>query len=120
MKFYKQSVFLITLVLICFFAQCLTKGVFLTIKNNAHNNVYEIMVHYTGGHYQIPILTPDASTKRRINPTSESNISIEFKDHNGNKHSSLVDVYIESEHSGSLDVELNENGSITWKDDLKI
>lgn len=96
------------------------KGVLVQIENKRSLSITDIIISYTGGDYGILELCPNQKHQTYICPTSESHIEIEFTDEKGNKKREKIEVYFESNYSGSVEIQISDTGAVNWKTRIKI
>lgn len=101
-------------------AGCSPFGVVVTIANNTGGEITRLEVRFTGGSKSVPKLRAGESFKTRINPDGESSLVILFNDASGKKHSAEADVYFGHGYRGRIDVKIRPDGTLSWKDDIKV
>lgn len=120
----KTSTFLrcisIWIIAITVFCGCNKKSILIIITNNSGKPISVVKVTYTGGSYIVPTVEPGMADTRYIDPTGESNLTIEFKNAEGNQVKVTIDTYFESGYSGSLAINVGEENKITWKDNITL
>ena len=65
------------------------------------------------------MLKPKASFSRRINPSSESDLVVEWIDPSGQTYSSTVDVHFEHNFRGRIEITVEPDNTIRWTDAIK-
>ena len=56
----------------------------------------------------------------RISPSSESDLLVEYVDKSGTRVSSRLDIYLEPGTKGTLEINIQPKGVVTWKDETKV
>lgn len=122
MKKLKLIILLIAVSLLVFFAYiylCIHSGVVVRIHNIGLSRLSLIKVEYTGGFFEIGRLEPQEMTSRRVNPTSESHLLIKFEDISNRYREQRIDVYFEKGYSGYIDIYIDNEGKVSWRDKIK-
>lgn len=95
-------------------------GVTVTVKNASGGEITNLQIKFTGGSKSSPKLKPAESFETKVNPNGSSHLVVEFADSSGKQHSAKLDVYFERNYSGTIQVTLEPDGKVTWKDDTKV
>lgn len=78
----------------------------------------DVVIHVTGAKYRVGEIAIDQTVRQRVRVTSESHLEIEFKASSGKPQREIVECYIESNSSGSIEVEILD-GAIRTQDHIK-
>lgn len=89
------------------------RGVYVGVTNNTSDVIERVEIAYTGGVIHIASLPPKASQGSRINPTGESWVKLTWVDSSGKEHSHETTVYIEPHYTGSLEIVIEPNDTVS-------
>lgn len=96
----------------CYFR---TRGVRVSVSNGTESTLKQLKIIYRGGTIQIGELEPKRSYGRYINPAGESDLTLEWVDSLGAKRSHRLEVYIETNYIGSVDVTVEPGNTVSMK-----
>ena len=97
-----------------------TWGVYVAITNNTDSVLKNIHISYTGGAINIEKLEPYTSYGQYVAPTSESDLELEWYDSLGTRQSRKIEVYFEPNYRRSIEITVESNNQVSWKDKTKI
>lgn len=83
-------------------------GVDLVVINVGRSNMHRVTVHVTGRSYEVEDLLPGAVVNRRVRPTSESHVEIDFTDDQGQHHRLAGGGYFEPGYRGMIVIEVSD------------
>lgn len=98
----------------------LRKGVYVCIVNNTQTVLKNINITYTGGALCVKELDSHTSYGKRINPSGEANLKIEWFNLSGVKQSHIIDVYFEHNYRGSVEIVVGPNNRVSWTNKIKL
>ena len=90
-------------------------GVHVVVANQTGEEISQIQLRFRGGANSIRNLGVTNIFETKINPSSASDIILEYNDATGS-HSTNIDVYIEHNYKGFIRITIQRNGSVTWED----
>ena len=90
------------------------------MTNATSGDITGLEVRFSGGTKSFQRLMPSDSFKTVVNPRGESDLMIQFIDSRGTQHSAKVDVYLERGYRGTIHVVIQPDGTVTWKDGIKV
>jgi len=96
-----------------------TRGVCVYINNDSNALLHDIKLIYTGGIKKTEIIKTGAKYKTYINPKSESDLRLRWKDNSGKQHSRQIDVYIEHNYRGQIKIKIDLEHRVSWTDNIK-
>jgi hypothetical protein len=96
-----------------------TRGVYVRVTNDTQSTLKHIDITYTGGVVHTTVLEPKASYGRRVNPAGESALKLEWLDSAGAKHSHWIDVYLEHDYRGTVEITVESDGRVSVIDRIK-
>ena len=99
---------------------CKPAGVAVTVTNATGGEITGLEVRFKGGSKSAQKLKAAESFEATINPHGESHLVIAFVDSSGKRHSAEVDVYFERGYKGGIHVTIRPDGTVTWKEDIKV
>lgn len=105
----------VLLILVCFIMLhlgCLQKGVLVIVTNHSEDIIRGLQLEYEGGMIGTDKIDHNQSFSNYVNPTSESSLLIQFVDKNGITRKEAVDVYIEKNYSGKIEIIIGRDYSI--------
>jgi len=97
-----------------------TKGVYVSITNSTQNTLKHIDIIYSGGIIDIPELAPSTSCGQYINPDWESDLTLEWFDSSGAKHSHTIGEYIEHNYAGSVEITLEPDNKVSVTSKIRL
>lgn len=86
----------------------LRPGIKVVVRNTGETALCAVVLHVTGNAHPLGDLAPSASKEATVEPTSESDLEIEFVDDGGHKLRLGVDVYIEPGYRGTIWVSIKD------------
>lgn len=96
-----------------------TRGVYVSVNNNTQSTLKNMDITYHGGVIQIATLEPKMSYGRYINPIGESDLTLEWFDSMGAKHSHMIEVYIEHNYAGSVEITVEPDNTVSVMDKVR-
>ena len=96
------------------------RGVLISVVNNGSHEIANVRIRLSQGSISWPSLRSNERHKRRVNPPGESRLHLEYDDFRGAHYVVEIDVYIEGDYSGSLDIDVRDDGKVTWEDHIRI
>ena len=87
-------------------------GVKVEIVNLGAVTMQNVSVDVTGASYPIGDIPAGTSKSVKVEPRSESSVSIKHSDSTGKQHNLFIDTYIEGGYSGKITAQV-KNGKIT-------
>lgn len=102
------------------FISCGSSGIVVSVTNETGGVISDLHIAFAGGEKHKPILGLSETFKVKVQPKSESGLSLEFTDGSGKKHQCLVDVYFEPSYKGTVSVRIGPDGEVKWKDQIKV
>ena len=94
-------------------------GIELTIANNTSQTLPGVSFSYTSGGTSLSDLKSKSSFRQRINPTSESDLILNWTVASGQTHSKNIDVYMEHNYRGWIKIVIDANSGATWTAKIK-
>ena len=112
-------------VLFAVYNRYLRPGVYVELRNSTGKTLTSVTVHVTGRSYDLGDLNPGETNEIRVEPTSESDVDIEFVDAAGLRQGLKAECYIEPGYRGSIriDVRNAEEGTdftLSVRDDIEL
>lgn len=98
---------------------CWTRGVYVKITNNADTALKDVEIAYSGGTIHVGTLEPKGSYGQWVNPNSASIWNMEWFGSSGAKESLAIDVYVERNYSGSVEITVEHDGTVAVVDRVK-
>jgi hypothetical protein len=92
-------------------------GVVINVTNDGSMPVSNLRISFNRGENTWAKLDPGRAQMFKIKP-SDSGVVLSFVDALGNLHSQKVDVYLEKNYHGTIDIKIDRSGKITWKDEI--
>jgi hypothetical protein len=96
----------------------LSAGAIVNVTNDGPTPVSNLRVSFKGGEKSLAKLDPGRAQMFRVKPSGESDVTLRFVDALGDAHSHNVDVYLEKNYRGTIDVKIDRFGKITWQDKI--
>ena len=93
-----------------------TRGVRVSVTNGTESTLKHLKIVYRGGVSQIGELEPKRSHGRYVNPSGESDLTLEWVDSLGARYSHRVGVYIGTNYVGSVDITVEPGNTVSMKD----
>ena len=98
-----------------------TRGVYVSITNNTQSTLKDINISYVRGVVHVAALEPAASCARYVNPTGgDADLRLEWFEPSGAKHSHAIDVYIEHNYSGSVEITVEPGNRVSVTDKVRL
>jgi hypothetical protein len=97
-----------------------TRGVYVSITNNTQDTLKHMNIVYRSGVIHIAELEPKTSCGRYVNPTCESDLTLEWLDSSGAKHSHGVDTYLDPNYAGSVKITLKPDNKISVTQKVRV
>jgi hypothetical protein len=95
-------------------------GVRVTVRNTGQEMMRDVTVHVTGRAYAIGDLAAGGSRTRRVSPTSESHVEVEFTDEQSRRVRLVAGAYFEPGYRGQIDIEIRDGKVVAVKDEVRI
>lgn len=92
-----------------FCVSCSDHRVAVIINNNSGARINDVTLSYSGGIAKIEFIDDKAYFKTMISPNSETDLKLTFIDRKGEIIKRNVDVYIEKNYSGKIEITVNGN-----------
>ena len=99
---------------------CFKKGVLVIVTNHSEEIIRGLQLDYEGGMIGTDKIDHNQSFSNYVNPTSESNLSIRFIDKNGITRKDALDVYIEKNYSGRIEIIIERDYSVKVNQNIHI
>lgn len=96
-----------------------TAGVTVSVRNTGQEMMRDVTVLVTGRRYSIGDLAPGGSRSRRVSPTSESSVEVEFTDAQGGRILLMAGGYLESGYRGQMDIEIRDRKIAAVNDEIQ-
>ena len=96
------------------------KGVTVELNNLDSAAITNIVVSYSGGSQNLPLLTARNAHKFIVNPDSESSLKLKYLDGAGNPIEKEIDVYIEKNYTGKVIITINEGNKIEVVNNIRL
>lgn len=110
-----QLFLLVTLLVIVGIAmRPLLGGVTVVLRNTGSTIVIDVRLAFSGGNKDLSELKPKHSQLFEINPAWESGIILSFADHRGKPYKYNIEIYIERNYRGKIDILIDGDGNVTW------
>ena len=92
-----------------------TRGVYVSVNNNTQSTLKNVVITYThaGGVIQIVALDPKMSYGKYIKPPHPGELTLEWSDSMGAKHSHMIEVYIEQGYAGSVEITVEPDNRVS-------
>jgi hypothetical protein len=96
------------------------RGVKAVVRNASDSPMRNVRLVVTGRSYTLGDIRPNETRTARVNPTGESDITIEYTDASGTLKAVRADCYIEHGYFGTIRVGV-ANGAVTGKtNDIRV
>ncbi|MHC4172443.1 MAG: hypothetical protein ACYST5_05815 [Planctomycetota bacterium] len=95
-----------------------TRGVYVSVNNNTQSTLKNMVITYTGGVIQIVALDPKMSYGKYIKPSHPGELTLEWSDSMGAKHSHMIGVYIEQGYAGSVEITVEPDNRVSVRDNV--
>jgi hypothetical protein len=86
------------------------RGIAVYVMNRGSKVVTDVRLEYVGGHTHIGTIGLNEEKVVVIRPSSESSLTIQYNDADGNPVKYDCDVYIESSYRGEIEIVLDDFG----------
>lgn len=96
---------LFSLAVLCFFSH----GVRVEIINSTGNTLHNFRLLYQGGQVQENLVNPQQAFRYKIDPSSETDLTMEFIDRDGTVRKMRIEVYIEPNYGGKIKIIVRDN-----------
>ncbi|MHC4630879.1 MAG: hypothetical protein ACYS9C_06365 [Planctomycetota bacterium] len=96
-----------------------TRGVYVSVNNNTQSTLKNLDITYHGGVIKIGALELKISYGQYINPTHPTDLTLEWSDSMGAKHSHTIGVYIEPNNAGSVEITVEPENRVSVTDKVK-
>ncbi len=106
--------FLIMLVLFFVCISC-SSGIELKITNNGDKSINNVRIIFTGGNIGLEKIKPKKNKELTIRASGASEVTIEYEDFENNRFKCKVDVYIDKRTSGTMDIDIDKPGKVSFK-----
>ncbi len=97
-----------------------TPGVHVTVRNTGQEFMQDVTVHVTGRVYSFGDLPPASFRTRKVSPTSESHVEVEFTDEQGKRVRLVAGGYFEPGYRGQIDIEIKDGKVGAIQDEVRI
>ena len=97
-----------------------TRGVYVSVNNNTQSTLKNLTITYLGGVIQIATLEPKMSYGQYINPTHPTDLTLEWFDSSGAKHSNMINVYIEPSFAGSVEITVEPDNRVSVTEKVRV
>jgi hypothetical protein len=97
-----------------------SQGVIVDVTNDGSAPLSNLKVSFTGGERMLMRLEPRSTHEFRIKSTGDSGVSISFQDASGSAHSYELNVYLEPNYCGKIDIKVDRFGKITSQDEITV
>lgn len=91
-------------------------GVDVSIRNNSGISVQNLKVGYVGGSLSSDVVNHQQTISFRFNPISDSDLWIQFEDTEGNLRKSTIEVYIEPDDEGMIEITIEPGNGLSIND----
>ena len=98
----------------------LRPGIQVTIQNTGATSMRSVVLHATGVSRELGDILPGASATARVNPTSESNLEVEFTDSDGKVQRLDAGGFFESGYRGTVHVSIKDGTIEKNEQDIKL
>lgn len=98
----------------------LRTGIRVTVENTGTFPLKSVVLHVTGASYKLGDIAFGKSATARVNPTSESELVVEFKDTAGQTQRLNAGGYFESGYRGSIRLEIKDGQIDKNQQDIKL
>lgn len=105
-----------SLILVALFMEWAAGGVSVVVMNWTSGPLTHVQIEFVGGSVTIPQILPRTSITEVVNPSSESSLTLHFKDATGKRRSEPIDVYIERNYRGKILITVQPDGQVTHRD----
>ena len=95
-------------------------GIRVTVKNTGAAPLRSVVLHVTGASYNLGDIAPGDSATARVQPTSESDLEIEFADAEGQPQRLNAGGYFESGYRGTIRVTIKDGVINKNEQDIKL
>ena len=95
-----------------------SEGMKVDVTNEGSAPILNLKISFKGGDRTLSKLGVGSTHEFVVKPTGESDITLSFSDASGNSRSQAVDVYLEANYQGRIDIKVDRLGNVTWKDDI--
>ena len=112
-------VLLVALALLISTGHYWTRGVYISITNSTQSTLKRVDITCHGGVIHIAALEPTMSYGRYINPTHGTDLTLEWIDSMGVKHSHTVGVYMERNYVGSVEITVEPDNRVSVTDKIR-
>ena len=120
-SYLEKSAFLFFLLaLLTVTCNCHGKGVFIIIKNNSGTDILNLKISYVGGSLEKNLIRNKQIFSGYVNPISESSLLVIFKNREGKIIRKDIDVYIEKNYKGKIEIIILPNYRLIVKDNIHI
>jgi hypothetical protein len=96
-----------------------TAGYKISVRNTGQENMRDVTVIVTGRCYSIGDIAPGSSRSRRVSPTGESSVEVEFTDEQGKCVRLAAGGYLEPGYRGQMDIEIQDGKIVVVKDKMR-
>jgi hypothetical protein len=95
-------------------------GVHVTVVNHGPQLLPTVVLAVTGRVHSLGDLGPGEATTRKVLPTGESDLQIEYTDDQGRRRRLKVDCYIESGYRGAMRVEFRDGRIVHVVNEVRV
>ena len=99
---------------------CANRGLYVYLINNGKAPLKDVIINFTGGKKLINSIGATETCKVKINPISESSLSLIWKDSSGKEHSKKIDVYLEKGYRGTITITIDSRQTVSHSEDIKL
>jgi hypothetical protein len=90
------------------------RTVSVIVTNNAPSPAKNLSISFTGGSKNLQSVGPGESVVFRLNPTGESDLSLQFVDYQGRTNCSQANVYLEHDYHGTILATIGPSNLVNW------
>lgn len=113
----RKYVIIVVAILLTIVFGCLWQdGVRVVITNNSEASVHNIQLKYAGGSAVFDKVNHHQSVSYEVNPTSESDLRIQFEDKDGQLQRATIEAYIEPNYEGMIKISIEPGHSLVVND----
>ncbi len=91
------------------------KGIDLKVANNSDRPIKNVRVVITGSNILLGEIKPKENKKLEIKARGDSDVKIEYNNFENNKFRCLLDTYIMTSSSGTMDIYIEKPGDVSYK-----
>jgi len=113
----RKYVIIVVAILLTIAFWCLRQdGVRIVITNNSEVSVRSFQLKYVGGSIVFDEVNHQQSVSYEVNPTSESDLRIQFEDIDGHIQKATIEAYIEPNYEGMIKISIEPGHNLVVHD----